>query len=83
MTYRVSLIKSFGHGFSSDPVDFSTLSELKKALRDRGAKTFQLSRMSYQDSWEYKGDSEAIAKLSAAHVKDLIQGEWDLSYWRD
>ena len=80
MTYRVSLIKSFGHGFFTDPVDFSTLSELKKALRDRGAKTFQLSRMSYQDNWEYKGDSEAITKLSEDHVKDLVEGEWDLSY---
>jgi len=83
MKHRIFLIKSFGRGFSSDPVEFRTLSELKKALKDRGANTFQLSRMSYQDNWEYKGNSEAIAKLSEEHVKDLSEGEWDLSCWTD
>jgi hypothetical protein len=75
------LIKFFRDGFSGESIDASNLIELKKALIDRGAKTFQLCQLSPFDDWHYKGNSEEISQLSEDHVKDLIEGKWSLAYW--
>jgi hypothetical protein len=83
MSDRISLITFHGGGFSSEPIDIGNLSELKKAMKDRGARTFQLCQIDYFGDWCRKGKNEPIAQLSEHHLNDLVEGKWDLSYRRD
>jgi hypothetical protein len=72
MKYRVALWRTFGGGFSSEPVDLADHHELIVALSERGTKRCYLAQMGYyDDSPGHLGEPFSVSAVSAEHFEWL------------